>query len=227
MVKDFKDYFVKSFYKEYLVKDVRNISKKGNAVVVFILESPHTDEIRKKHPLAGNSGKAVSKLFDEKEPIGALIKDSLVKNVAIVNVCNIPMNISAYKCSDLEKLNCFKLILLNWLRKTIGTDKKAIDNNFKDCNEEKREMIEKIVDDMKRRLCKLQSNLKTKQIVVVPCGNVATAFWKKVVCKNNSVSVIEDIPHPSRNQWTEKVLKKLKENNVIKEGILLNKELKT
>ena len=88
-------------------------------------------------------------------------------------------------------------------------------------------MIKKITDDLRKRLCALKKELPNKQIVVVPCGNVATAFWKKVVCKNNSVSVIEDIPHPSRNQWTEKVLKKLKENNIIKEGILLNKELKT
>jgi NADH/NAD ratio-sensing transcriptional regulator Rex len=205
------------------VKDVRNISKKGNAVVVFILESPHTDEIKKKYPLAGNSGKAVSKLFNQKKPIGALINEKEIKDVAIVNVCNIPMNISAYKCSDLEKINCFDLILLNWLRKTIGTDRKAIDHNFKDCKEEKKEMIEKIVDDMKARLCRLQSKLKTKQIVVVPCGNVAAAFWKKVVCKNNSVSVIEDIPHPSRNQWTENVLNKLKENNIVKSVIQSNK----
>ncbi len=222
MVKDFKDYFVKSFYKEYLVKDVRSISKKGNSVVVFILESPHTDEIRKKHPLAGKSGKSISQLFGKKEPIGSLIKNSLVKNVAIVNVCNIPMNISAYKCSDLEKLNCFNLILLNWLRKTIGTNRKAISHKFRDCSKEKQKMIKKITDDLRKRLCALKKELPNKQIVVVPCGNVAMAFWKKVVCKNNSVSVIEDIPHPSRNQWKKKVLNKLKENNLVKAVIQFN-----
>ena len=50
--------------EEYIVEDVLGKDIK----YIFILESPHTDEVKEKIPVVGKSGKSMSKvLFDDKK----------------------------------------------------------------------------------------------------------------------------------------------------------------
>ena len=79
-----KDYFV----NDLVYDEVR---------VVFVLESPHTQEVKNGYPVAGKSGNDMSKvLFGLDEAFGKLIYEQIIKNIAIVNVCNYPLQKSAY-----------------------------------------------------------------------------------------------------------------------------------
>ncbi|MCF8305493.1 MAG: hypothetical protein K9I71_08630 [Ignavibacteriales bacterium] len=211
-----------NFKTKYLVNDVCNLSE-TDCNIIFILESPYTDEVNAKHPLAGKSGISVSKLFGKDEAIGKLVKEQRINNIGIFNVSNIPMDISAYKCSDLRKGSSVDIVLINWLRKRIGSNKKSIDSKFQDCKEEKKEIIDILVEDLKKRLEPLFN--EGNKNIFVPCGNVAQAFFEKIEYPpyGNKV-IILNIPHPSRNQWTDDVLKKLSENEDIKKIIETNKQ---
>jgi len=98
------------FFKQYYVPDLIGSECK----VLFILESPHTDEIIHKHPLAGSSGLNLSKgLIDaglneianangNYLPFGCWLQEnintSIGKKFGIMNVCNFPMQSEAYSC---------------------------------------------------------------------------------------------------------------------------------
>ncbi|HOP51152.1 MAG TPA: hypothetical protein PK887_11105 [Ignavibacteriales bacterium] len=210
-----------NFKDKYLVDDVCNLSETG-CNLIFILESPYTDEVEVKHPLAGKSGKAVSKLFENDEAIGKLIKEQRIKNIGILNVSNIPMDITAYKCSDLRKGSCVDIVLINWLRKRIGCNKKSIDSIFKDCKEEKKKIIEIFIKDFRKRIEPLFKTNNNN--IFVPCGNVAQAFFDKVKngFDNCNIRIISNIPHPARNQWTDEILKKLRDDKGVKKIIEIN-----
>jgi uncharacterized protein YqfB (UPF0267 family) len=86
----------------YYVKDIANCEK-DEVEYILLCESPHKVEVEHKDktgrpnpvPLVGTSGKAVSNfLFGESAPIGELIDEKNKKcfhKIAIVNVCNVPL----------------------------------------------------------------------------------------------------------------------------------------
>ena len=75
--------------------------------IVFLVESPHTDEVNpeNKYPLAGHSGRNVTEdlmshhqiLPNGDIPIGRLVRDNQVPWLAIMNVSLLPLQRSAYR----------------------------------------------------------------------------------------------------------------------------------
>jgi len=175
--------------KDYFVNDlVYNDSE-----VIFVLESPHTQEVKNGYPVAGKSGNDMSKvLFGLDEAFGKLIYEQSIKNIAIVNVCNYPLQKSAYKNPERPEIQKFEKIRQNpKLRKY---DKDAINA-----------VLKPMMDNFSKRV----SKFKDKKIVL--CGNFAQAAFDSVLDETQFKEILR-VPHPSFNNW-----KKEKYADVIKE----------
>ncbi|MEN8303721.1 MAG: uracil-DNA glycosylase family protein [Campylobacterota bacterium] len=164
--------------KDYFVNDL--VYK--DSEVVFVLESPHTQEVKNGYPVAGKSGKDMSQvLFGLDEAFGKLIHDQTIKNIAIVNVCNYPLQKSAYLNVELKELEFFEKIRQNpKLRKS---DKLGINA-----------VIDRVMSDFAERLKKH----KDKKIVL--CGNFAQNCFETYLYRDNFQEVLY-VPHPSFNNW--------------------------
>ena len=175
--------------KNYFVNDLVY----ENSEVVFVLESPHIQEVKNGYPVAGKSGIDMSKvLFGLDEAFGKLIYEQRVENIAIVNVCNYPLQKSAYKNTQSLELEKFEKIRQNpKLRKY---DKDGINS-----------VIKPMMKDFSKRLL----NHGDKKIVL--CGNFAQAAFDTVLDETQFKDVLR-VPHPSFNNW-----KKEKYADVIEE----------
>lgn len=175
--------------KDYFVEDLLY----DNSKVVFVLESPHTQEVKNGYPVAGKSGNDMSKvLFGLDEAFGKLIYEQRIKNIAIVNVCNYPLQKSAYKNPQMRELEQFEKIRQNpKLRKY---DKDGINA-----------VVKPMMEDFSKRL----SKYKEKKIVL--CGNFAQAAFDSVLDETQFKEILR-VPHPSFNNW-----KKEKYRDVIEE----------
>lgn len=160
--------------------------------VLFVLESPHNEEVKRGYPVAGKSGRDMSKvLFKESEPLGKLISERSVKSLGIINVCNYPMQMSAYDAKDCEDIEFFEKI-----RQNPKLRKKQAPINV---------VISKIMDNFKSRL----ASHTDKKIIL--CGRFAEASFDSIVNESNFKEVIR-VPHPSFNQWLRESNKEIIEN---------------
>ncbi len=172
--------------KDYFVDDL--IYK--DSEVVFVLESPHTQEVKNGYPVAGKSGSDMSKvLFDLDEAFGKLISNQTIKKIAIVNVCNYPLQKSAYQNTDFKELEFFEKIRQNpKLRKN---DKNGINA-----------VIKTIMGDFAKRL------KKHKEKKIVLCGNFAQNCFENYLFRDNFQNVLY-VPHPSFNNWRKEKYKEV------------------
>ena len=170
--------------KDYFVNDLVY----DGTEVVFVLESPHTQEVKNGYPVAGKSGKDMSKvLFGLDEAFGKLIYKQEIQNIAIVNVCNYPLQKSAYKNSDIPELKQFEKIRQNpKLRKY---DKDGINA-----------VVKPMMDNFANRL------LKHKDKKIVLCGNFAGAAFDSVLDETQFKEILR-VPHPSFNNWKKEKYK--------------------
>jgi uracil-DNA glycosylase len=170
-------------FSEYFVDDLLDNDTK----VIFVLESPHTQEVKNGYPVAGKSGKDMSKTLFEDEDLktisfGKLIFEKQISGFGILNVSNIPLQQSAYKNQDDEIFRDFSLMRQN----PILRKKECSLNNT----------IRTIQRDFKNRL----ELHKDKKIVL--CG----AFVQKVFNATYPHAKFKDIievPHPSFNNWSK------------------------
>jgi len=200
---------------EYLVEDL-NLKK---AKVIFVLESPHKDEVfeknrelkKKKYPVAGSAGKTMTEvLFPNKGlSFGEIIfkehQDSRILKYGVINVSNIPLQLSSYNFKDLTN-SCE---IVRYLENTKKNDFKKIKNKDLDENEinERNKIMKLIGDSFKERLI---PNLDNKLIFL--CGNYAENAFKSIFSENK-ISLIDKIEnniikitHPSaqktdKNDW--------------------------
>lgn len=167
-----------NYFDNYFVDDIVYDTTK----VIFVLESPHTQEVKNGYPVAGKSGVDMSSvLFDSKEPFGKLVFDKKVKNIGLVNISNYPLQKSAYANPNAKVLEFFELIRQNPKpRKTAKTNINLV--------------IEKMLSNFKSRLDKY----KDKKLVL--CGNFAQNAFDIVFDKSEFSDVLR-VPHPSFNNW--------------------------
>ncbi len=170
--------------KEYFVGDLLYDRSK----VVFVLESPHTQEVKKGYPVAGKSGSDMSQiLFGLEEALGKLIYEQKLKDMAIINVCNYPLQKSAYINANLKELEFFEKIRQNpKLRKkdTLGINA----------------AIRVLMDDFKIRL------QKHKEKKIVLCGNFAQKCFENYLDIKEFKNTLY-VPHPSFNNWKKEKYK--------------------
>ena len=164
-----KDYFVDDLVYE-------------DTQVLFVLESPHNEEVKRGYPVAGKSGKDMSKvLFSESEPLGKLISERIVKNLGIINICNYPLQMSAYEDDTLDA----DMKLFEKIRQNPKLRKKQTPINA---------VVSKIMEDFKARL----SPHKDKKIIL--CGKFAEMSFDSNFNELSFKEILR-VPHPSFNQW--------------------------
>ncbi len=164
--------------------------------LVFLLESPYTDEVVHGHPLAGSSGRSMARFFvekvayfgawDPKVPIGCQIRDREESKIGLVNCSNYPLDRSVYSPVDYaafaEKIDGWDLIRKN--------PKATRRNNADHCV-----LAEDIVADLSNRLHRVPNDA-----LIIPCGDVARTLLEK--CLDRRLPVYDQkVPHPSRNLW--------------------------
>ncbi|AGB41622.1 hypothetical protein Halha_1685 [Halobacteroides halobius DSM 5150] len=191
---------VKDYFKEYTVEDIYDEETK----LLFILESPHTQEIKYGYPVAGNSGLEMTKFIYEpkhQKPLGKLVANkeeykanyNNLEKFGLLNVSPAPMQEQALKKKDLTKSEFDVLEILEKLRV-----------NYKAKRHQKQEwnLVKEIVlNNFKQRLV---TALKDHPQInyLVPCGRFATSYLDLIDDPVvDSKEVIADIPHPSFNQW--------------------------
>jgi len=174
--------------KNYFVDDLLYEDTK----VIFVLESPHTQEVKNAYPVAGKSGNDMSKvLFDKDEAFGKLIFEQKIQGIGILNVCNYPLQKSAYKNQDLKEIELFAKI-----RQNPQLRKKANPIN---------DVINPMMSDFKKRL----SVHKDKKIVI--CGNFAQSAFESILDGEDFKEILY-VPHPSFNNWKKEIYKEKIQN---------------
>ncbi len=164
-------------FKNYFVDDLVYT----NTEVLFVLESPHNEEVKMGYPVAGKSGRDMSKvLCASSEPFGKLIFEGKLSKVGIINISNYPLQKSAYNEDD-ALLELFEKFRQNpKLRKH---DKLGLND-----------VVSKMMDSFKSRL---ESHTDKK---IVLCGRFAQNAFDSLFHELNFKEVLR-VPHPSFNQW--------------------------
>lgn len=176
------------------------------ATVLFVLESPHTQELQHGYPACGDSGREMSRVILERTdiPLSLILKCPCIStclsivninHIGIMNVSTTPLQESCYSGSftnskppNMEALEYIR----NDLQKEKRTTKKTFSNT-------EREMAQKeVFQNFKNRLDYIVN--RNKITTIVPCGHFATYFvhWYKSTMKNMAdFTVLDNIPHPS------------------------------
>ncbi|MGV8907208.1 MAG: hypothetical protein ACOH15_11480 [Acetobacterium sp.] len=238
----FKEYFKN---EDYIVKDlIREDAKdlKGDDVenneeeligddegievpleYLFVLESPHNDEITEGYPVAGASGEDMVKcLFENKQEewtLGKLVYDGVnewSKKIGIMNVSRVPLQKTKLIEDETEFVEMFEL-LSNY------RNSKTPMGNFQ--KKEYKEYREVINESFKKRLKGIKNRVG---INIVICGNFAKRHYDYIKKTNEDIKFKEEffVPHPSRHQWLKLGnLQKLKDainQSVINTEIVVN-----
>jgi len=166
-----------------------------NSEIVFVCESPHIDELYHNYPLAGKSGREMSKFLLGRYdlPLGYVAKTQVLhtelslKLFSVVNVSELPMQKSAYDVND--QLPPENITLLSKLRKV-----KRLEVKHKD--EELINLRESLYLEFKNKCNKFSNNP-----LFVPCGNFARAFCLRLNDEIGGLRIVNGIPHPAFGNW--------------------------
>lgn len=191
-----------------------------NTQVVFIGESPHTDEVQSgctpecRYPLAGQSGKIVTEALRGilpsehcERPIGQLAADGDIDWLSIINVSEMPLDVGVYHrlvARDIVTLNsAWKPSLEDWL-KLMYSFQLIKNGAVKNCRQESfaNDVESRIKDDF---LCRARLVVGCNTKLVVFLGNTAKSYYEKM-CPGFGIET-RCVKHPSpksqeSNKWT-------------------------
>lgn len=184
--------------KEY--HEVKDLLQKSTRLI-FVLESPHKKELEHRCPVAGLSGKTMTKklLAGKEQALGIVMKEFIeseerstdLEVLGIMNICPIPMQRIAYN----EHIQFAYKIYLHEIEKIRTSSKKK-----KKTSEEADKVFNEIIEDFRSRLF----SLDLENVIFVPCGNFARFMFSEAVKDVESIQYIDEIPHPSYNSWGQK-----------------------
>ena len=178
---------------------------------ILLAESPHTCEVARKLPMAGETGREVSRVLgetvgaedlDELPALGILLSKTCLephwRRFGIMNVSRLPLQKEAF----IENGHADNSTWLNALLesfKTIRNDMKVKPD--KRHKAETGRVQEIILSDLRRRFFELSKKIDgSSQIHIVPCGEVA-AHALNELCLPPQLIGLDTVPHPARNQW--------------------------
>lgn len=174
---------------------------------VFVLESPHVEELKYGVPVAGRSGQSMTRIvpstgsghrFEEAFdlPLGRLllayrngkVDHPLLNTLGLMNACQIPMQPAAYADDTQERFSDF-LAILEAIRSRPAS---------KTYRDDRLNLVrELILSDLRRQL----QPLTQRELHIIPCGRVADTFFSLIDVTSPTWHVHAGIPHPARNQW--------------------------
>lgn len=157
--------------------------------VVLLVESPYRREVSicHMHPLAGSSGKKVTRIFAHhdlidaqlEDPIGCLVKNGMIPWLAIMNVSQLPLDKAAYNDS-----NALYSDQIQGLFELFGKIKKSAEQSGRNVNRIRQDsnVRDAIIRDFTRRIRRLDRlvGLCRHRVLLVPCGWVARNFLDTV-----------------------------------------------
>jgi hypothetical protein len=185
-----------SLAENYEVKDILL----PTSDCIFILESPHIQELKFGAPVSGSSGQTMTRhLFGEayaKFPLGRLVKKNAdealnrprLNRIGLINVCNIPMQSTAYPPEVRETYRSW-LQALEQVRTANHKDQFGVD--LLDA------IQSELVDSLQTKLLKVQD----RRCTIIPCGRFAQKFFRLAGVTSPNWVVIQGVPHPSYNSW--------------------------
>ena len=187
------------YFAKYEVADLIN----GGMDYLFILESPHKAEINNGYPVAGGSGREMTKfIYPQKDnkPLGELVYNKEeyeeeyqgLDKFSLMNTAPAPMQANALKDYDLSSAEKRIVEILEKLR----VNYEAKRHRKQAWNQVK----EALIDNFRLRLDHILAQYQPNYLI--PCGKLAQNYLQLVNDNlTNTVEIIADIPHPSRNQW--------------------------
>ncbi|MFX4301421.1 hypothetical protein ACOJUR_03945 [Alicyclobacillus tolerans] len=187
-----------SLSTEYLVPDLGL----QTANFLFLLESPHLQELKYGAPVSGSSGLSMTRhLFDSAYhslPMGRLLlqhrKGELVDRrlyqVGLMNASNLPMQAAAYSAQTRSKFPEIMEILES-LRSANQRDIYP--------REEWNIVQDLLLANLRKRLTALYE----RRLILVPCGRFAQKFFRLSQVHSPNWLVVNGIPHPSYNGFSQ------------------------
>ena len=177
----------------------------GGVKAVLLLESPHEDEVQAGHPLAGGSGRSVTKGLGENVPamhgvagaVGDLVADGdrRVSWLGIMNASRLPLQVGAYRANGADR----SVDIPAWgefercLPYVRGEHRPVTERN-----EAALLMERAIVEDLQERLDGIPAE---NGLLLVCCGEFAQRMFERTEVQDTIR--IAYAPHPSRGQWQQ------------------------
>ena len=179
---------------KYKIEDIIP-DNKDNMKILFVFESPYKQELINGYPVAGGSGKTISKFLNKIDssipanlPFGQYMTFFNDNRFGITNCSNYPMDKAAYD-SGVEVP--FPPEDLDLIRKKLTSTGKV--------GKELEETYSRMRHDFKKRI---KTYIKNKNTITILCGKIAHNFYND--SKLNLQNKVISVPHPSRNQWVYK-----------------------
>ncbi len=189
--------------KDLMVCRVPDIFGFDDQKVLFIAESPHTDEVRFGAPFSGRSGKdmtrvLLNRVFDRKDipdPIAfgrcMQFQSAFFRHFGVMNVCNLPLQSAALKDSAPEMQRKYETLFDAF--RTIRSNPTAAGRASEIVAGVDRMILEDFTERLESRL--------TADLLVIPCGNVARGYFEKSGVETKKENYLDAVPHPSYGQW--------------------------
>ncbi len=202
---------------------INDLNIGGETRCVFILESPHTAEVKYGLPVAGASGTSMARnLFglrnDAAKPLGLLVGGALegredgpvpagvLRRIGIMNVSPVPLQEIFYRRAGFRGYDD-AIVLLDKIRRSAGIGRHR--------SEMMNRIEELLLEDFRIRLGRVAGAFNVFYVV---CGNFAGTCFDEI---NRKGEIPPDkvlyMPHPSYNSWSRKAVYKqlVKLRNVI------------
>ncbi|MEA3228546.1 MAG: hypothetical protein U9P38_05665 [Campylobacterota bacterium] len=185
------DFIERYSFQNYFVNDLLY----DDTEIVFVLESPHVYEVKNGYPVAGKSGKDMSKVLVQDEALkndsfGKLVYEQKIQKFGIVNISNIPLQELAYSTEDSN----FSKLPTQLIFKDFVLFRQNPSLRKKDCRVNK--LIKIFQEDFAKRL----SPHRDKKIVL--CGGFVHKIFNDTFSHEEFRATIE-VPHPSFNNWSK------------------------
>lgn len=200
--------------EEYVVADIHPQDRQQRNVV-FLLESPHTHEILRGHPLAGRSGTAVTKVLgevlhvrpDEQNwPLGEVLTvcgrraeralDPRLLRIGVMEVSELPMQMSAYRREHKRRFGAKLLKYLKTIRKGPGRDDAQVEGvpPVRARRGAGGRVQQTLIADLQSRIAGMG-----ELAYFVPCGEVARVFLNEAAPECAKFQGV--VPHPASQGW--------------------------
>lgn len=192
-LKELNNYLKQNKHKtkpDYYVKDTLE-GDEEKAEMLFILESPHKEEVKTNIPLVGNSGSDISAFLygnEETQPFGKKISTFSSKKIGIMNVSNIPLQVLK------------------------ETDQNTNYNTSNNIYQELKELrnLENTNDTLFNFFCEKIIKYRNVKTFVI-CGKFSEVYFDKYILEEKEHSIIKKqyqgeieilkVPHPSYGHW--------------------------
>lgn len=171
----------------------------GDVELVFILESPHTDELISKHPVAGMAGRDALAILRQQargiESLGLFVKNNIDAGdarVGILNVSTVPLQEKAFKSHTKTAVPPLRdWSVLDDMRDPKKAARVAVDPAAQ-------AVIATLHADLQRRMRDVP--MATDCIVAV-CGGFAHPFGRALNVATGQK--LTEVRHPSNGWWLE------------------------